>query len=834
MYDNNKTSHGMGGAKGTRMSIEQPKRWFDRLWVRLVLFFAAYLFAAWLGRAFSLSLDDRPPAFVTFWPPAGLLVGVLLMQPVRLWGWFFLAALPSHLIYYGLYHHTSLWVNFLFFLCAVIEALVGAGLVRRLNPGRFTLLSVKEISSLMLFSAVFSTALGALMGAGISLLADARQFLPAWQIWWAADALGVIVFAPLLIVLLDYRFYMTWPRRKWYWQQMVAFSTVFVFLVWYAFRYTNEFVYLEELLILLILLRLAVLTGPLGVALGGLYLALVVVYQTMQGVGDLVVRYPTIALQALALLAYLGVPIFIVYTMTATIAERQRVFSELRESKQQYEFMVENQGEGIGIVDADEKFLFCNRAAERIFGVGSGQLLGRNLREFLKPNQLVEVLQQTQTRRKGESSEYELEIRRPDGQARWLLVTATPRFDEMGAFAGTYGVFRDITSRKFAEEVMRQNEQLFKQFFELSPIGVAITSLEGRYLYVNRRLCDALEYSEQELLKLSYEDVSYRDEGELQKNRELRQALLEGKIPEFEMEKRFVSKNGRVLCVILRVTLVCDSQSTPLYYIGQFLDITERKKLEAEVLLAQRMAGLGTLAGGVAHEINTPLQIIAGSSETLMKKLREGALDNDKLLRGLERINQSVWRVAEIVRSLMMYAHPSADVRQWANLNDVVRDTLLLIEYQLKSWSNITVTTNFAADLPQLYCERGQMSQMLINLLSNARDAMPHGGEIILRTRYDAESRRILLQVSDNGQGIPPQIQDKIFDPFFTTRDVGRGTGLGLSILAGIVKAHSGKISVESVPGKGTTITVSFAQDAQPEETERATKQDAAGRYDGG
>ncbi|NPV86227.1 MAG: PAS domain S-box protein [Anaerolineae bacterium] len=817
------------------MNVGQPRRWSDRLWVRLVLFSAAYLFAAWLGRAFSFNLDDRPPAFVTFWPPAGLLVGVLLMQPVRLWGWFFVAALPSHLIYYGLYHHTPLWVNFLFFLCAAIEALVGAGLIRRLNPGRFTMLSVREVSSLMFFSAVFSTALGALIGAGVSSLADARQFLPAWQIWWAADALGVIVFAPLLIVLLDYRIYMTWPRRKWHWQQVVVFSVVFVFLVWYVFQYTDAFVYLDELLILLVLLRLAVLTGPIGAVLGVLYLALVVVYQTMLGVGDLAILYPSVASLTTALLAYLGVPVFIVYAMTAAIAERQRVFSELMESKRQYEFLIENQGEGIGIVDADEKFLFCNRAAEQIFGVGVGQLVGRNLREFLKPNQLMEVLQQTQKRRAGESSEYELEIRRPDGQARWLLVTATPRFDETGAFTGTYGVFRDITSRKFAEEVMRQNEQLFKQFFELSPIGVAVTSLEGRYLYVNRRLCDALGYSEQELLRLSYEDVSYRDEAELQKNRELRQALLKGEISEFEIEKRFVRKSGEVLCVILRVTLVCDSQSTPLYYIGQFLDITERKKLEAEVLLAQRMAGLGTLAGGVAHEINTPLQIIVGSSETLIKRLREGVLDNDKLLRGLERINQSAWRVAEIIRSLMMYAHPSADVRQWANLNDVIRDTLLLMEYQLKSWSNVTVQTDLAADLPQLYCERGQISQMLINLLNNAHDAIPQGGEIILRTQYDAESRCILLQVSDDGEGIPPQIRDKIFDPFFTTKEVGKGTGLGLSIVAGIVKAHSGKISVESAPGRGTTITVSFTQDVQVEEAERTARQDdSAGRYDGG
>lgn len=150
------------------------------------------------------------------------------------------------------------------------------------------------------------------------------------------------------------------------------------------------------------------------------------------------------------------------------------------------------------------------------------------------------------------------------------------------------------------------------------------------------------------------------------------------------------------------------------------------------------------------------------------------------------------------------------------DLNNIIADTLLLIEHKLRSWSSIYVTRQLAQDLPLIRCERNSISQVLINILTNAADAMPQGGEISIRTEFDKERRQFMLQVSDTGVGIQEDIQSKIFDPFFTTKQVGEGTGLGLSIVRSVVQAHGGEVELESKLGKGTTITLWFPEKPTP------------------
>jgi signal transduction histidine kinase len=239
-------------------------------------------------------------------------------------------------------------------------------------------------------------------------------------------------------------------------------------------------------------------------------------------------------------------------------------------------------------------------------------------------------------------------------------------------------------------------------------------------------------------------------------------------------------------------------------------DVTERKQLEARMLVSQKMADLGALAAGVAHEINSPLQVITGVSQSLLDRHACGQLEAERLQKGLVTIHRSGWRCAEIVRALRTYAHAATANIVPTNLNEVVTDTLLLIENQLKSWSSISVVTALAPELPTLHCDRNQITQLLINLLTNARDAMPRGGTVTIRTGLADDGETLLLSVSDNGVGIPDTIQSRLFDPFFTTKPPGQGTGLGLSIVAGIVQAHHGEVHLASAVGQGTTFTVSL------------------------
>jgi two-component system, cell cycle sensor histidine kinase and response regulator CckA len=255
-------------------------------------------------------------------------------------------------------------------------------------------------------------------------------------------------------------------------------------------------------------------------------------------------------------------------------------------------------------------------------------------------------------------------------------------------------------------------------------------------------------------------------------------------------------------------------------------NISEHKRVLAQMFNSQKLVDLGTLAAGVAHELNSPLQVITGLSESLLNRIRQNEYDPARLSQNLDTINRSGWRCAEIVRSLLTYARASTSQIQLHDLNILVRDTLLLIEHQLRSWSNITVTTQLAPQLPQLLCDRNQITQILINLLTNARDAMPEGGEITIRTEHDAAAARLKLQVSDIGPGIPEATRARIFEPFFTTKPAGQGTGLGLYIVAGIVRAYGGEILVDSILGEGTTFTLVFPEQAgtAPDETSLAAE----------
>jgi len=193
--------------------------------------------------------------------------------------------------------------------------------------------------------------------------------------------------------------------------------------------------------------------------------------------------------------------------------------------------------------------------------------------------------------------------------------------------------------------------------------------------------------------------------------------------------------------------------------------------------------------------------------------MQNGDVSQDYMCKRLDVIHRNGWRCAEIVRSLKTYAYSAATETDHHNINNLITDALLLIEHQLKSWSHVNITTNFAADLPLLACDRNQISQILINLLSNARDAMPDGGDIIIQTDYNVEVGQLILKVADNGLGIPADTQTKIFDPFFTTKPVGEGTGLGLSIIHGILQSYGGTIEVDSVVGQGTTFSMLFPVD---------------------
>ncbi len=264
---------------------------------------------------------------------------------------------------------------------------------------------------------------------------------------------------------------------------------------------------------------------------------------------------------------------------------------------------------------------------------------------------------------------------------------------------------------------------------------------------------------------------------------------------------RLQTPGGQILIVNLSAVPLVGKDGHVLGRLLIFNDLTERVNLEDQLSQAEKLSSIGLLAAGVAHEVNTPLAVIASQAQMLARQL---PLD-DPNSRILDKIIKQAFRASEIANNLLKFSRVSGSEYSDLDLNKLVRETVSLVEPMLRA-SKISVTAQLCASLPLVYANPGKLQQVFMNLIINARDAMPRGGE--LRITTECENSSVRVEVSDNGVGISPEHLSKIFDPFFTTKSTSRGTGLGLAVSYGIIREHMGKIEVQSAVGRGTSFRV--------------------------
>jgi len=528
-------------------------------------------------------------------------------------------------------------------------------------------------------------------------------------------------------------------------------------------------------------------------------------------------------------------------------------------------------------------------------------------------------------------------------------ITISPIFDENGNCTHLLYVSRNITDRKLSEEKLRISETLFRNSFDHAAIGMAITSIEGKFLQVNNALSKMLGYTEPELLGESYPRLTHGEDITLSINN--LKDLLSGKKQFAQFEKRYIHKSGSIVLTRLNTTLNRDKEGKPLYFITQIEDITEQKKseeklieqaallditsdaivvrdvdnkvlfwnkgaellykykqedvlgknifdliyrqvssdfefakqsvlsngkwqgelkhfdkngnvvivdskwtlmsdkkgkpisilvvnsditkrklVEAEHLRIQRLESIGTLASGIAHDLNNVLTPIMMSIEILKMRV------NDKKGQDLiDALTKSSQHGAQLVKQVLTFARGIEGKHSTINLENILLEVKEIMSSSLPK--NIDIITEIPEPLKPIQGDGTQLNQVIMNLLVNARDSMPQGGLIKISasniyldsifTQMNPEAKPgnyVLLSISDTGSGIPKKIIDKIFEPFFTTKEVGKGTGLGLSTTLGIVRSHGGLINVKSEEGKGTEFKIylpvsEFAEDFGPAET---------------
>ncbi len=376
---------------------------------------------------------------------------------------------------------------------------------------------------------------------------------------------------------------------------------------------------------------------------------------------------------------------------------------------------------------------------------------------------------------------------------RHYLVTIWPVFGEKKEIVSLVHTVRDITESKQAEEKIR----LFSHAVAGAVDAIVITDMKGTITYANPAMREIYGYRKDEMLGKSVIDLNAEPETAA--------AILSTMLEKgnWSGEVKAVKKNGEMFPALLSLSTVRDDKGKPMAMMGVNRDITERKRMEEQLVVTNRLASIGELASGIAHELNNPLTGVIGLSQLLTQRDVPEDIKED-----LDMVYSEAQRAASVVKNLLTFARKHSPVKELISVNDVIHKVLELRAYEQKV-SNIVVLNRLAPDLPRIMADNFQLQQVFLNIVINAEYFMTeaHGkGTLTITTERTGDMVRISF--ADDGPGIPREHLGHIFDPFFTTKEVGKGTGLGLSICHGIVTAHGGQIYIESGAGKGATFIV--------------------------
>jgi two-component system, cell cycle sensor histidine kinase and response regulator CckA len=446
--------------------------------------------------------------------------------------------------------------------------------------------------------------------------------------------------------------------------------------------------------------------------------------------------------------------------------------------------------------------------ARAIYGIGEGNWSIPDVQKIPLPEyrpMLDKALQELIEA--GKPYNVEFKIRRPtDGKI--LDIHSIAEYSSGKRIV--FGVIQDITDRKHAEEALRASEEKYRQVVENAHDAIFIAQ-DGFIKFPNPRLATMSGYSLEELTQNPFLDFVHPDDRELVAK--THQKRMQGEEVPFTYSFQAVNKSGHTLWVELgSVFLSWEGRPASLNFLR---DITVEKKLESQLVHAQKMEAVGTLAGGIAHDFNNLLQAVQGYAELLLRSKTEGEPGS----RELQEIVRAVRRGGELTRQLLTFSRKVESKLQPIDLNRIVEDVRSLLERTIPKMIKIEI--HLTGNLHHVNADASQVEQVLMNLAVNARDAMPNGGTLRIETKdvvLNEESRHsrpelspgkyVLLAVADTGQGMDKTTLENIFNPFFTTKEVGKGTGLGLAMVYGIVKNHHGHITCMSKPGGGTTFEI--------------------------
>ena len=742
------------------------------------------------------------------WIPSGLALAALLLRGTDRWPGVALGALLSAAI--TDWHWPSATVAAVY---ATGEALLAVVLLGGVGTFDRTLQNVGTVLRFVA-SVSLSAAVTAFVGAWNLIYVSpggTGSFGETWLTFWVGDAMAMLTVTPALLVWAGshVRFPGRWRRiefsallasafvvgtlvfgqRTWPVHIVLPVAyTSFPLMVWSAFRFGQPGVTaVTTIIATLALVGSGRGFGPFAHALTRSEVVLVAGFMSVVGVTALM--------------------------LAALVQERSRAQSERRASETRFRAFMQHSPAVAFMKSSDGRYVFGNPAWAAQFGRPADTLLGRN--DFdLWPEETASRFQDGD--RKALISRQPIELIQfgpsHDGTHQWWT---TLKFlieqDDSPPLIG--GIAIDITPRMRAEQALRASEDRYRSLVELAGSVIVVVDADGRITEFNREAETFFGMSRADALDRSYVDCCVSEPHRAAVFADLARIRagdsLQGR------ESAFVQRDGTHKSFLWNATRLTDSsgESPQLLVIGQ--DISELRRLEHQLLLAQRMEGIGRLAGGIAHDFNNLLTAILGHAEMA----QDDVSPTDPARGNIAEITRAAQRAADLTRQLLAFARRQIIEPRIVDLNGLVLNVDRMLRRLLGE--DIELVTVQDPDLWRVRIDPGQFEQVLVNLAVNARDAMPTGGTLVIETRnvhLDEQFARqhttvqagphVLLAVSDTGVGMDPEVLAHIFEPFFTTKEVGKGTGLGLATCYGIVKQNRGSIWVDSERAVGTTFRI--------------------------
>jgi PAS domain S-box-containing protein len=477
------------------------------------------------------------------------------------------------------------------------------------------------------------------------------------------------------------------------------------------------------------------------------------------------------------------------------------------------------------------QFLAVNKAAIMHYGYSRQEFLAMTIKDIRPAEDVPALLDNIEHVARGFDRAGTWRHQKKDGSL--IDVEITSHLIQFSDRPAEIVLANDVTERQQAEEALHKINETLKTFIRASPLAIVALDMERKVTLWNPAAERMFGWTEAEVMGQISPTIP---EPDMTSQLTLRAEFLSSPLTISNMETRRLRKDGSTVEVSISVAALRDPANEIIGTIGIIADITERKQAEEELKdshqrleqtlaelrrkseeltamteqlwQASKLATMGELAASIAHELNNPLATVALRTESLMMQLRE----DEPKRRALEIVAQEVDRMASLVNNLLQFSRRSHRQVSTVDVCDEIANSVDFVSFHLRS-HRIEVVRDSVAALPTIQADRQQLRQLFLNLLTNASDAMPHGGTLTLTARSgtnESEEGAVVIEFADTGEGIAPADLEKIWDPFFTTKPEGRGTGLGLGICRRIIEEHGGTIAIESEIGKGTIVRIVF------------------------